>query len=85
MPLKIGFVGDRLSGKSSIANKIAAKYGIMIIDPKTILKESFELNKEPVVEDPKKKKDLKKPEEENPEKIALKEFGEKMMRKLDSP
>ena len=66
MPLKIGFVGNRLSGKSSIATKIAAKYGINIIDPKALLKEAIELNKQPIVEDPKKKKDSKKPEEENP-------------------
>ena len=37
MPLKIGFIGNRLSGKSSIANKIASKYGVTIIDPKAIL------------------------------------------------
>ena len=85
MPLKIGFVGSHLSGKSLIAEKIAAKYGVTIINPKTILSQAFELNKEPVVEDPKKKKDSKKPEEENPMKIALKQFGESMMKKLDSP
>ena len=61
MPLKIGFVGNRLSGKSSIASKIASKYGVSIIDPKVLLKEAIDLNKEPVVEDPKKKKDSKKP------------------------
>jgi len=63
MPLKIGFVGSRLSGKSSIANKIAAKYDVPILDPKAILKEAIDLNKEPIIEDPKKKKDSKKPEE----------------------
>ena len=41
MPLKIGFIGNRLSGKTIIASKIAAKYGIMIIDPKTMLSEAF--------------------------------------------
>ena len=45
MPLKIGFIGNRLSGKSSIANKIANKYGVTIVDPKSILNEAFELNK----------------------------------------
>ena len=61
MPIKIGFLGNRLSGKSVISGKVAAKYGITVIDPKLILNEAYELNKEPVVEDPKKKKDSKKP------------------------
>ena len=66
MPLKIGFIGNHLSGKSVIIEKCASKYGIMTIDPVSLLKQAFELNKEPVAEDPKKKKDPKKPEEENP-------------------
>ena len=57
----------------------------MVINPKNVINEAFQLNKEPVLEDPKKKKDPKKTEEENPEKIALKEWGEKLMKRLDDP
>ena len=72
MPLKLSFVGDSLSGKTTLAQKLITKYGIVLINPVQIITDAFELNKEPVAEDPKKKKDSKKPEEENPEKIALK-------------
>lgn len=63
MPLKVAFIGDRLSGKSTIAERIANKYGIICINPRNIIKEAVELNKEPpIIEDPKKKKDPKKTE-----------------------
>lgn len=45
MPLKVAFIGDRLSGKSTIAEKIANKYGIICINPRNIIKEAVELNK----------------------------------------
>lgn len=34
MPLKISFMGPRVSGKSSLTAKLAEKYGIAIINPK---------------------------------------------------
>jgi dephospho-CoA kinase len=45
MPLKIGFIGDHLTGKTTISQKIANKYGVMIINPASIISEAFELNK----------------------------------------
>jgi dephospho-CoA kinase len=41
LPLKIAFVGDRLSGKSSVAQKIGSKYGIMVINPQNVINEAF--------------------------------------------
>jgi adenylate kinase family enzyme len=63
MPLKIAFVGNSLAGKTTISQKLSQKFGIIFINPVSIISEAFELNKEPVAEDPKKKKDSKKPEE----------------------
>ncbi len=45
MPLKIGFVGHNLSGKTILSQKIAQKYGIVFINPVAIITEAFELNK----------------------------------------
>jgi len=63
MPLKMSLLGDHLSGKTTISHKLSAKYGVVIINPQAVITEALELNKEPIIEDPKKKKDLKKPEE----------------------
>ena len=63
MPLKMAFVGDKFSGKTTISQKISSKYGVLIINPVNIIGQAFQLNKEPVIEDPKKKKDSKKPED----------------------
>lgn len=45
MPLKISFVGDSLSGKTTLSQKIAQKYGIIFINPVSVIAEAFELNK----------------------------------------
>jgi len=37
MPVKIGFVGDSLSGKSTISQKLSAKYGVIVINPHTVI------------------------------------------------
>lgn len=37
MPLKIGLLGDRLSGKTTISQKLAGKYGVIIINPQAII------------------------------------------------
>lgn len=68
MPLRIGVTGNRLSGKTTQIKKLLAKYpGLVLIDPKRILTEALELARPPPqIEDPKKKKDSKKPEEESP-------------------
>lgn len=60
MPLKIGFVGKSQAGKSTYSQKICQKFGIVLINPASVIAEAFDLNKE-VVEDPKKKKEAKKP------------------------
>lgn len=77
MPLRIGVSGNRLSGKTTQIKKLLAKYsGLVLIDPKKILTEAFQLARpQPQNDDPKKKKDSKKPEEESPEKLELKKFG----------
>lgn len=45
MPLKIGFVGNSLSGKTTISQKLAQKYSVVLINPVQVLAEAFELNK----------------------------------------
>lgn len=37
MPLKISFIGDSLSGKTTLAQKLVAKYGIVLINPVQII------------------------------------------------
>ncbi len=49
MPLKISFVGNTLSGKTTLSQKLAQKYGLVVINPVSILSEAFELNKEPAI------------------------------------
>lgn len=63
MPLRIGVSGNRLSGKTTQIKKLLTKYsGLVLIDPKKILTEALELARpQPLIEDPKKKKDSKKP------------------------
>lgn len=41
MPLKMSFLGDTLSGKSTIANKISSKYGLVLINPQQLINEAF--------------------------------------------
>jgi adenylate kinase family enzyme len=41
MPLKMSFVGDSLSGKTALAQKLIAKYGITLINPVQIINEAF--------------------------------------------
>lgn len=48
MPLKIGLAGDKSSVKTTLALKLSEKYGVIIINPVTIINEAFELNKEVV-------------------------------------
>jgi adenylate kinase family enzyme len=45
MPLKIAFLGDSLSGKTIFSQKLSQKYGIILINPVSIIIEAFELNK----------------------------------------
>ena len=63
LPLKMTFVGNKLSGKSTMSQKLSEKYGLALIDPTKIVKEALDLAKPPPAEDPKKagKKDSKKP------------------------
>lgn len=49
MPLKVAFVGNSLSGKTTISQKLSQKYGLVFINPVSILSEAFELNKEPII------------------------------------
>ncbi len=37
MPLKIGLVGNHLSGKTTLAQQISNKYGVMIINPQQVI------------------------------------------------
>lgn len=37
MPLKISFIGDSLSGKTTLTQKLVAKYGIVLINPVQII------------------------------------------------
>lgn len=37
MPLKLGLVGDSLSGKTTIAQKLNTKYGVILINPHAII------------------------------------------------
>jgi adenylate kinase family enzyme len=37
MPLKISFIGDSLSGKTTIGQKLITKYGIILINPIQII------------------------------------------------
>lgn len=85
MPLKVAVVGQRQCGKSSIAAKIAQQYGSVLINPLALIEEAVQLNQEPPPEDPKKKKDPKKQEEESPEKLALKAWGEELLKTLEDP
>ncbi len=64
MPLRIGISGNRLSGKTTQIKKLLTKYpSLVLIDPRKILTEALELARPPPQnEDPKKKKDSKKPE-----------------------
>jgi hypothetical protein len=41
MPLKICFLGNKLSGKTTLSQKISSKYGVLIINPVTVLAEAF--------------------------------------------
>lgn len=41
MPLKIGFVGNSLSGKTTFSQKIAQKYGAVLINPVQVIAEAF--------------------------------------------
>jgi hypothetical protein len=45
MPLKLGFVGNTLSGKTTLSQKLAQKYNLILINPQQIINEAFELNK----------------------------------------
>jgi adenylate kinase family enzyme len=45
VPIKIGFLGDSLSGKTTIAQKICHKYGLILINPVQLINEAFDLNK----------------------------------------
>jgi adenylate kinase family enzyme len=37
MPLKIGLLGDQLSGKTTLSQKISQKYGVIFINPASII------------------------------------------------
>jgi adenylate kinase family enzyme len=37
MPLKIGFIGNSLSGKTALSQRLAQKYGIIYINPVAII------------------------------------------------
>ncbi len=54
MPLKITLNGARLAGKSTHSAKLAEKYGVIIINPREIIKEALDLARPPIEEDPKK-------------------------------
>lgn len=74
LPLKISIIGGRFSGRKTSAKYLNLKYGLEIIDIEAVIKEAIKLANPPP-EDPKKKKDPKKPEAvviDNPE---LKEYG----------
>jgi adenylate kinase family enzyme len=38
MPLKLGLIGNTLSGRKTQAQKLCAKYGLVYIDPVDIVK-----------------------------------------------
>lgn len=41
MPLKMGLLGDHLAGKTTIAQKLSSKYGVVIINPQAIITEAL--------------------------------------------
>jgi adenylate kinase family enzyme len=41
MPLKIGFIGNSLSGKTALSQRLAQKYGLVYINPVSIISEAF--------------------------------------------
>lgn len=41
MPLKVTFLGAKLTGKSTHTAKLAEKYGVIIINPKEIIKQAI--------------------------------------------
>lgn len=37
MPLKLAFLGDSLSGKTTLSQKLSQKYGIVLINPVVVI------------------------------------------------
>lgn len=62
MPLKLSVIGSTLSGRKTQAQKLAARYGLVYIDPYEVVKEALTLANPPPVDDKKAgKKEAKKP------------------------
>lgn len=86
MPLKVSVIGSTLTGRKTQAQKLAAKYGLVYIDPYEVLREALTLANPPPVDEKKAgKKDGKKPEEDKPEKAALKDFGMRIKESIKTP